>query len=217
MAKVRGSDTTMTARRGDNDEAWLNDLRSNDLVVRDDSAGDLRDMLHRGLGKALSKRGRIDEAFLEDVCQDACIKIIDKLGTFSGRSKFRTRAVTIAVHTALSSMRKRDWHHVSLESMSAVAEFKPGIAIDSPEKIDQENNQAEFLRKLEELIRSELTQKQWLAITAELRGMPLSQIAEKIGINANSLYKLMHDARKKLRQSLEASGFTIDDVHEAWA
>ena len=173
-------------------------------------------MLRRGLGKALSKRGRIDEAFLDDVCQDACIKIIDKLGTFSGRSEFRTWAVTIAVRTAFSSLRKRDWHNVSLESMSADAAFEPGIVTDSPHKIDQENNQAQFLKKLEELIGSELTQKQWLAITAELHGMPLSQIAEKLGSNANSLYKLMHDARKKWRHSLEASGFTIDDVHEAW-
>ena len=211
------SDKAMTARRGDNDEAWINDLRSNDLMVRDDAARDLRDMLHRGLGKALSKRGRIDEAFLEDVCQDACIKIIDKLGTFSGRSKFRTWAVTIAVRTAFSSMRQRDWHNVSLESMSVDTEFQPGVAPDSPQKIDQESNQALLLKKLEELIGSELTQKQWLAIIAELHGMPLSQIAEKLGSNANSLYKLMHDARKKLRQSLEASGFTIDDVQEAWA
>lgn len=207
----------MTARRGDNDDAWINDLRSNDLMVRDDAARDLRDMLRRGLGKALSKRGRIDEAFLDDVCQDACIKIIDNLATFAGRSKFRTWAVTIAVRTALSSMRKRDWHNVSLESISADAAFKPRIATDSPQKTDQENNQAQFLKKLEELIGSKLTQKQWIAITAELHGMPLSQIAEKLGSNANSLYKLMHDARKKLRQSLEASGFTIDDVHEAWA
>jgi RNA polymerase sigma-70 factor, ECF subfamily len=207
----------MTARRGDNDEAWINDLRSNDLMVRDDAARDLGDMLRRGLGKALSKRGRIDEAFLDDVCQDACIKIIDNLGTFAGRSKFRTWAVTIAVHTALSSMRKRDWHHVSLESMSADSAFDPGVVINSPQKLDQENDQAQFLKKLEELIGSELTQKQWLAITAELHGMPLSQIAEKLGSNANSLYKLMHDARRKLRHSLEASGFTIDDVHEAWA
>ena len=207
----------MTARRGDNDEAWIIDLRSNDLLVRDDAAGDLRDMLHRGLGKALSKRGRIDEAFLDDVCQDACIKIIGKLETFAGRSKFRTWAVTIAVRTALSRMRKRDWHHVSLESMSADSAFDPGVVIDSPQKLDQENDQAQFVKKLEELIGSELTQKQWIAITAELHGMPLSQIAEKLGSNANSLYKLMHDARKKLRQSLEASGFTIDDVHEAWA
>jgi RNA polymerase sigma-70 factor (ECF subfamily) len=53
--------------------------------------------------------------------------------------------------------------------------------------------------------------------TADLGGMPLPQIAEKLGSNTNSLYKLLHDARKRLRRGLEAAGFTIDDVREAWA
>jgi RNA polymerase sigma-70 factor (ECF subfamily) len=62
-----------------------------------------------------------------------------------------------------------------------------------------------------------LTEKQWTAITAELGGMPLPQIAEKLGSNTNSLYKLLHDARKSLRRGLEAAGYAIDDVLEAWA
>jgi hypothetical protein len=27
----------------------------------------------------------------------------------------------------------------------------------------------------------------------------------------------LHDARKKLRNGLEAAGYTVDDVREAWA
>ena len=42
-------------------------------------------------------------------------------------------------------------------------------------------------------------------------------LAEKLGSNTNSIYKLLHDARKKLRRGLEASGFTVEDVREAWA
>jgi hypothetical protein len=59
--------------------------------------------------------------------------------------------------------------------------------------------------------------RQWTAITAELAGMPLPQIALKLEMNTNSIYKLLHDARKKLRRGLESSGFTIEDIHEAWA
>jgi hypothetical protein len=40
---------------------------------------------------------------------------------------------------------------------------------------------------------------------------------ERLGGNTNSIYKLLHDARKKLRDGLEASGFTIEDVRKAWA
>ena len=206
----------MTAHR--NDEDWTRDLASEDAALREDAVRDLRDMLCRGLSKSLSKSGRADDAFLEDVVQEGCIKILEKLSAFEGRSKFRTWAVTIAVRTAVSKMRKRDWQNVSLESITADANFDPQIAaVDSSERSDQTTSRSKLLSRLKELIDGDLTEKQWTAITAELGGMPLPLIAEKLSSNTNSIYKLLHDARKKLRRGLEASGFTIVDVHEAWA
>jgi RNA polymerase sigma-70 factor (ECF subfamily) len=212
---INTDDARMTARR--NDEAWSRDLASEVAAVRDDAVGDLRDMLIRGLSKSLSRSYRVDDAFLEDVVQESCMKILEKLGGFAGRSKFQTWAVTIAVRTAVSKMRKRDWQNVSLESITAGAEFDPQSAVDASETSEQANRRTEVLGRLKALIDSELSERQWTAITAELRGMPLPQIADKLGSNTNSLYKLLHDARKKLRRGLEASGFTIDDVREAWA
>jgi RNA polymerase sigma-70 factor, ECF subfamily len=205
----------MTDRRNDGD--WAADLASQDVALRNDAVSDLRDMLYRGLSKTLTKGRRVDDAFLEDIVQESSMKILDKLGDFEGRSKFRTWAVTIAVRTAVSKMRKRDWQNVSLESVNRNAEFDPQIAVDAAESIDHRNSRSELLRKLKELIDRELTEKQWAALTAELGGMPLPQIAEQLGSNTNSLYKLLHDARKKLRHGLEAAGFTIDDVRAAWA
>jgi RNA polymerase sigma-70 factor (ECF subfamily) len=205
----------MTARR--NDEDWTGDLASEDTALREDAVSDLRDVLFRGLSRSLSKHGRVDDAFLEDVVQESSMKILDKLGTFEGRSKFRTWAVTIAVRTAVSKMRKRDWQNVSLDSVTTDAAFNPPAAADTSEAIDRANSRSRLLGKLKELIDSELTQRQWTALTAELAGMPLPEIAEKLGSNTNSLYKMLHDARKKLRRGLEASGFTGDDIREAWA
>jgi RNA polymerase sigma-70 factor (ECF subfamily) len=205
----------MIARRKDED--WPRDLASQDAALRDNAVRDLCDMLCRGLSKSLSRHGRVDDAFLEDVAQEACMKILEKLSDFEGRSKFRTWAVTIAVRTAVSKMRKRDWQNVSLESVTADAGFDPQIAVDTRQTCDQTNSRSQLLRKLKDLIDSELTERQWTALTAELAGMPLPHIAEKLGSNTNSIYKLLHDARKKLRHGLEASGFTIDDVREAWA
>jgi RNA polymerase sigma-70 factor (ECF subfamily) len=205
----------MTAQRDDDD--WTSDLASEDATLRSDAVSDLRDMLFRGLSRSLSKHGRVDDAFLEDIVQEASMKILEKLGDFEGRSKFRTWAVTIAVRTAVNQMRKREWQNVSLDGVTSGAEFDPQIAVDTSETIAQTNSRGEMLRKLKELIDSQLTERQWTAITAELRGMPLPQIAEKLGSNTNSIYKLLHDARKKLRSGLEAAGFTIDDLREAWA
>jgi len=205
----------MTARRNDGD--WTVDLASEDVALRNDAMRDLRDMLYRGLSKSLSKGRRVDDAFLEDIVQESSMKILKNLRDFEGRSKFRTWAVTIAVRTAVSKMRKRDWQNVSLDSVSSNSEFDPQMSVDASETIDQMNSRLELLRKLKELIDTELTERQWTALTAELGGMPLPQIAERLGSNTNSLYKLLHDGRRKLRRGLEAAGFTIDDVHEAWA
>jgi RNA polymerase sigma-70 factor (ECF subfamily) len=196
------------------DEDWTHDLMSEDTALRDDAVRDLCDMLLRGLSKSLSKTGRVDDAFLEDIVQESSLKILEKLATFEGRSKFRTWAVTIAVRTAVSQMRKREWQNVSLDSVTADKGFDPQLAVNSFDQTDRRSN---LLSKLKELIDSELTEKQWTAITAEIAGMPLPQIAEQLGSNTNSLYKLLHDARKKLRLGLEEAGITIDDVREAWA
>jgi RNA polymerase sigma-70 factor (ECF subfamily) len=205
----------MTVRRDDGD--WTSDLASENASLREDAVRDLRDMLLRGLAKSLTKYGRVDDAFLEDVVQEASLKILEKLGDFEGRSRFRTWAVTIAVRTAVGKMRKRDWQNVSLESIASNSKFDPQVAVDTSETVDQTNRRSEMLNKLKELIDSELTERQWTALTAELGGMPLPVIAEQLGSNTNSLYKLLHDARKKLRHGLESAGITIDDVQEAWA
>ena len=205
----------MIARR--NDEDWTRDLASEDAALRDNAIGDLRDMLYRGLSKSLSKHGRVDDAFLDDIVQEASLKILGKLGAFEGRSKFRTWAVTIGVRTAVSKMRTRDWHNVSLDSVTSDTEFDPQVAVDTSETSDQTNRRLDLLRKLKELIDSQLTEKQWTAITAELSGMPLPQIAEKLGSNTNAIYKLLHDARKTLRRGLELYGITVEDIREAWA
>jgi RNA polymerase sigma-70 factor (ECF subfamily) len=212
---IRRDEQGMTALRQDDD--WTRDLASEDAVLREDAVGDLRDMLFRGLSKSLSKSGRVDDAFLDDIVQEASMKILEKLGAFEGRSKFRTWAVTIAVRTAVSKMRTREWQNVSLDSVKADADFYPQAAVDQSESSDQTSSRLGLLSKLKELIDSELTDKQWTAITAELAGMPLPQIAAKLGGNTNSIYKLLHDARKKLRRGLELSGISIDDVREAWA
>ena len=42
--------------------------------------------------------------------------------------------------------------------------------------------------------------------------MPQDEIARQLGSNRNALYKLTHDARKKLKERLEAAGFTAEDL-----
>ena len=45
-----------------------------------------------------------------------------------------------------------------------------------------------------------------------LDGVPIEVVAGLMNSNANALYKMIHDARKKLRAFLSEEGFTFDKV-----
>jgi RNA polymerase sigma-70 factor, ECF subfamily len=66
------------------------------------------------------------------------------------------------------------------------------------------------------IMREQLTEKQYVALTAELNGMPHEEIGRQLGRNRNAVYKLTHDARRKLKAELEAAGFGADSLLEAW-
>jgi RNA polymerase sigma-70 factor (ECF subfamily) len=74
-----------------------------------------------------------------------------------------------------------------------------------------------ILDTMREVIRDGLTEKQRRALLAELRGMPQDKIARHLGSNRNAVYKLTHDARKRLKQGLEMAGFGAEDIRAAFA
>ena len=41
---------------------------------------------------------------------------------------------------------------------------------------------------------------------------PMDVVAEQLGTNRNALYKLLHDARRKLKTALEADGLSVEYV-----
>jgi RNA polymerase sigma-70 factor, ECF subfamily len=44
-----------------------------------------------------------------------------------------------------------------------------------------------------------------------VNGVPLDALAVRLGSNRNALYKMMFDARRKLRAALAANGYLDDD------
>jgi RNA polymerase sigma-70 factor (ECF subfamily) len=62
------------------------------------------------------------------------------------------------------------------------------------------------------LIREELTDKQRMAMQAVLRGMPLQEVARRMDTNRNALYKLLHDARRRLQHEMLQEGLSADEI-----
>lgn len=79
---------------------------------------------------------------------------------------------------------------------------------------DFQTERQAILAAMQNVIETGLTEKQRTALLAELKGMSQAAIAEQLGTNRNTIYKLTHDARKRLKQGLESLGFTAENVHE---
>jgi RNA polymerase sigma factor (sigma-70 family) len=197
-------------------ETWLLHLGS---AGPDQQAAlsDLRAALLRGLRRALSHRAGADDGFLEDVVQDALVRILERLPQFEGRSRFLTWAMAIAIRVALSALRGRRWKDVSLDEVVANADLAPVRVINDGPEPHAESEREAILATMHEVISNGLTTKQREALLAELQGMPQDEIARHLGSNRNALYKLTHDARKRLRRGLEAAGFTAEDIGAAFA
>ena len=193
---------------------WVERLNSTG-GSREDAIKELRGILLRGLTATVRNRyGNKIQA--EDVVQDALMKILDKVDSFEGRSKFTTWAMTIAVRIAISEMRRKHFQDVSMDSLlTDNMQFEP--AASSEPSPGNEEEKTALLGKLRSLIDSNLTSKQREAMHSLLNGMPVEVFAEKTGSNRNAVYKLIHDARIKLRQGFEQAGYKAEDVSSVFA
>ena len=101
--------------------------------------------------------------------------------------------------------------------MVAAADLTPVRVVNDGPGPDAQSEREAILATMHRVIQNGLTTKQREALLAELKGMPLDEIARQLGSNRNALYKLTHDARNRLRQGLEAAGFTAEDIGAAFA
>ena len=180
---------------------------------------DLRAFLVRGLGYAMADRPQVSQADIEGFVQEALLKILDNLASFRGNSRFTTWAQKIAVHEAFTELRRKRWENVSLEEMIARYEgdFTPSVLTDPEPAPEERVTQQLLLETVKRLIVEELTDRQRQAIVAVVfAGMPTEEVARRMGTNRNALYKLMHDARQRLKRRMHAEGISLEDALRAF-
>lgn len=195
---------------------WLAELRGGG-PAQQKALSELRAALLRGLRRALANWPSADDALLDDAAQEALIRILSHLDQFEGRSRFVSWATAIAIRVATSELRRRRWKDVSLDNALADTDLVPQRAIDHDPGPATHWQRREIVEKMYEIIQNELTEKQRAALLAELKGMPQDEIARQLGSNRNAIYKLTHDARKRLKRHLEAAGYEATSVQAAFA
>jgi RNA polymerase sigma-70 factor, ECF subfamily len=203
----------------DND-AWLGDLHAGG-ERRDAALADLRALLIRalpqGLSRLLSPRNPEFESFVEDTVQETLMRTLAGLDSFEGRSQFTTWTYKIAVRAALNELRRRRWRDVSLEGLEgdesevgASHQFaspapNPEIAVE----------RADILERVQQFMAEELTERQRAAMYAiNMQGVPMEEVARRMGTNRNALYKLLHDGRLRLKHRLEREGLPPKELLE---
>ena len=217
-SEVLRQHTTMSER---SNEQWLADLAG-----PPDSEAQALDDLRRWLRQRLFFyiRGRSDlngledqelEAMTDDFVQEALLQIRANLGQFAGRSKFTTWASKIAVNAALAELRRARWRDFSLDDLMGDAEFTPAFLVQGagPGSPETSAVRSEALEAVAAAINEELTPRQRAALIAlTVQGIPPDVVAEQLQTNPNALYKLLHDARKRLRERLAARGYDVDEL-----
>lgn len=196
---------------------WLEDL-SPPNPHQEHALADLRQEILRGLPFSLSGwLSPTDPRFAplaEEVAQETLLRVLAHLHTFEGRSKFTTWVHKIAVRVAYSELRRKRWQSVSLEISEneddPAAEKWLADPAASPERVVEGQD---LMKRVKRILAEELTDKQRQAMTAmALTGMPMEELARRMNTNRNALYKLIHDARLKLKRRLAQEGLSPEDL-----
>ncbi|MBK9055949.1 MAG: RNA polymerase sigma factor [Chloroflexi bacterium] len=203
-------------------QQWLKDLQSTGQA-REAALADLHTILVRGLQQGLLHQINTNspefEALAEDFAQEASIKILDQLHTFAGRSQFTTWAHKITLHVALTELRRKRWQDQSLDGLLETdeGEYTPLIVASSTPGPAEQTERADLLAKVQHVLLHGLTEKQRTALIAlVINGTSPEQIAEQMEMKTNAVYKLLHDARLRLRTLLGKEGLTPEAVLEAF-
>ncbi len=194
---------------------WLEALRS---APPDCNAAlqELHSYLLKGLTAAFGDNKKLSREDLQDFSQEAEQKILQHLESFRGASQFTTWALKIAINHTISELRRKHWHNVSLDALeypealfSARLSNKP---FEQPEKRALKHSLLELLNRV---IIEELSDRQRQAVTARfLYGIPPSRIAEEQNTTRGAVYKLLHDARLRLKAALEKRGMDAEETKE---
>ena len=205
-------------------QEWLHNLNASG-ELQEAAITELRDILLRAALYFFSRNlsdfeGTSRDDILqraEDCAQDALIAVMNHLKDFRGDSKFTTWAYKFAINTALMAARRERWKGVSLDELSEAGEaaFSKWVMLDKSEGVTLEKAaiQNELRGVIRNVIESELTEKQrqvllWMVFNE----VPMDEVVQHLGTNRNSVYKLLHDARVKLKSGLQERGFEVNET-----
>jgi len=141
----------------------------------------------------------------QQAANDALLAILAKLDQFRGESKFTTWAYRFVVLEVSMKLGRHFWRAPHPPPEGDEWELLPDRFGLSPESRAE---WIDMIRAVREAVDEDLTPHQREIFSAiVLREVPLDALVIQLASNRNAIYKVMFDARRKLRQSLAAKGY----------
>jgi RNA polymerase sigma-70 factor (ECF subfamily) len=140
---------------------------------------------------------------------DALVAISGKLGQFRGESRFTTWAYKFVIFEVSAKIGRHFWRHPAVPLDAEDWERLPArFGVDPAHQAEWGDLAAAVRRAVD----AELTPRQREVFVAiVVNGVPLDTLVIHLGSSRNAIYKMLFDARRKLRAALAANGYLSDD------
>jgi RNA polymerase sigma-70 factor (ECF subfamily) len=171
--------------------------------------GQLRHFLVRRLRRMLASRG-VAEDLCQDFAQEALLKVYVALPTFRNEGSLEAWALSIALRVAFDEMKRKRWQDVPYDLVCAddAKRMEPKHEASQASAMERVRIAAQLRR----LIHETLTVRQRRVLLAVLDDVAAHEAASGMGMKMNALYKLEHDARRRMKRSLESAGYSASDL-----
>jgi RNA polymerase sigma-70 factor (ECF subfamily) len=218
MATAVAEPVQVVERMDSESRRWVERLQP-ESRDRDVALAELREVLLRAARFEVRRRcdrhsqirGGDQEDLAEQSAGDAMVAILSKLDDFRGQSKFTTWAYKFALYEAAAKIRKRAWQgrELPLEADQWPQVPDPGPA---PQGEVEMNDLLAAIR--EEIERSLTPRQREVLVALALNEVPIDVLAQRLDTTRGALYKVLHDARKRLRVALADRGMIVDEQME---
>jgi RNA polymerase sigma-70 factor, ECF subfamily len=170
----------------------------------------------RGEVQRRGPRLRITGPELDDLaCQAtaaALLAIIGKLSQFRGESRFTTWAYKFVILEVSSKIGRHSWRHPNVPLDTEDWGRLPDVFGFEPA---QGAERRDLLAALRRAVDNELTPRQREVFVAiVVNQVPLDALVAELATTRNAIYKMVFDARHKLRAALAADGFLGHETPE---
>jgi RNA polymerase sigma-70 factor (ECF subfamily) len=205
-----------TEREFDAESAgWLRRLSAGNGALRQEAERELHVRLLRIALAEVNRRSAstpVTGPELTDVAHqaanDAMLAILAKLAEFRGESRFTTWAYRFVILEVSSKLGRHYWRNPTVALDAGQWERLPDrLGIDPQQHAESVGLLAEVRR----VVDGELTAHQRrIFVAVVVDGIPLDALAAKLGLQRNAIYKVIFDARRKIRRALVANGYLED-------